>query len=165
MLAHIGKIPVEEWLPFLAPLVALFVWARRGERRRRRAIARLPGAAAPLGEATVVEVTSRWTEAGYLDVEHEQLPLLYPPGPDGATAAELAQRVRADTDSVERRLADLADLGYLELDEHDPVGSPVWLTVRGVDLVRVTEEVIFASVKHADAPPEPSTAPGSRRMG
>jgi hypothetical protein len=42
VLAHIGDIPVEEWLPFLVPIIGLYVWGRRRERRGREKVRRLP---------------------------------------------------------------------------------------------------------------------------
>jgi DNA-binding IclR family transcriptional regulator len=73
------------------------------------------------------------------------VPLLYPPGPDGLTAAELAGRVHADTANVERLLDDLTELGYIELEDQKGGGAPrAWLTAEGADLANLTEDALLA---------------------
>jgi DNA-binding MarR family transcriptional regulator len=147
VLAHFGKIPVEEWLPFVVPVVALCLYVRRKERRRREAVQRLPGVSEPLDESTVGRILALWSSAKFEGVSREHLPLLYPPGPDGATAAELAGRIRADPATVKRQLEDLADLGYVELEgPEDPEEPRAWLTAEGMDLLNVTENALLAPV-------------------
>jgi DNA-binding MarR family transcriptional regulator len=74
---------------------------------------------------------------------------MYPPGPDGITVSELAERIGTDRASVTRRVEDLADLGYVELDsgEHE---QRLWLTVEGLDLLNVTEDALLAALEGAD---------------
>jgi hypothetical protein len=147
VIAHIGKIPVEEWLPFLVPVIGLYLYGRRWTRRRHEAIARLPGPTAPLDEQTVEQVLAGWTRANHRDVAREQLAILYPPGPDGCTPSELAKRIRSDPASVRRRLDELADLGYLDIDEAPSDAEPqVWLTAQGLDLANVTEETLLSAL-------------------
>src|SRR6476660_1039223 len=119
VIAHIGKIPVEEYAGFIVPVILLYAYGRAWSRRHRKKVAHLPGPSEPLDEKTVELVVSRWAAAKHGDVAREQLPLMYPPGPDGATVAELAQRIGADRASVTRRLEDLADLGYVEFDSDE----------------------------------------------
>jgi hypothetical protein len=146
VLAHLGKIPVEEWLPFVVPVVALCLYIRRKERRRHEAVQRLPGVSEALDESTVRRVLDQWSAGDYKGVSREHLPLLYPPGPDGTTAAELAERIRSNQRTVTRQLEDLAVLGYLELEEHDGPEEPrAWLTAEGMDLLNVTENALLAA--------------------
>jgi len=147
LLAHIGKIPVEEWLPFVVPVVALYVYVRRRERRRRDAIGRLPDAGDPLGDETVHQVEAAWSAASHTDVSREHLPLLYPPGPDGMSAGELAARLHADPAAVERLLEELEELDYLELEERQGFdGRRAWLTFKGYELVDATETALLAAL-------------------
>jgi DNA-binding transcriptional ArsR family regulator len=146
VIAHIGKIPVEEYAGFLVPVILLYAYGRAWSRRRRKRVAHLPGPAEPLDEKTVDFVVSRWAAAGHGEVAREQLPLMYPPGPDGATASELAERIGADRASVTRRLEDLADLGYVELDS-DQHEQPLWLTGEGIDLLNVTEDALLVALE------------------
>jgi len=160
VIAHIGNVPVEEWLPFLVPVVLLYLYGRRQSRSRRRAVARLPGPAAPLDEQTVARVLSRWAAAGHEQIAREQLPVLYPPGPDGSTASEIAAHTGIDAFSVSRRLDELAELGYLETDDQlDGEERRVWLTVEGLDLAKITEEVLLESL---DAGARPRDHDGAR---
>jgi hypothetical protein len=87
VIAHIGKIPVEEWLPFVVPVLAICLYVRRNERRRREAIRRLPGVTEPRDDSTIGQVLERWTASSFEGVSREHLPLLYPPGPDGFNTA------------------------------------------------------------------------------
>jgi DNA-binding MarR family transcriptional regulator len=154
VIAHIGNVPVEEWLPFLVPVVLLYLYGRRQSRSRRRAVKRLPGPAAPLDEQTVARVLSRWAAAAHEQIAREQLPVLYPPGPDGSTAAQIAARTGIDASSVSRRLDELAELGYLETDDQaDGQERRVWLTVEGFDLANITEEVLLESLDAGASPP------------
>jgi hypothetical protein len=159
VIAHIGNIPVEEWLPFIVPVLLLYLYGRGHSRRRRRAVARLPGPRAPLDEQTVERVLARWAAAGHEQITREQLPLLYPPGPDGATASEVAVQSGIDASGVRRRLDELADLGYLET-EDQPEGeeSRVWLTIEGFDVAKITEEVLLESLDAGTPPPSPAGA-------
>jgi len=87
-----------------------------------------------------------WATADHGEVPSECLALLYPPGPDGLTAIELASRINSDTSTVERQLEDLADLGYVELDEAEGTDAPrAALTAEGYDLLRNTEDVLLAT--------------------
>ena len=161
VIAHIGNIPVEEWLPFLVPLLLLYLYGRGQSRRRRSAVARLPGPAAPLDEQTVARVLARWAAAGHQEIGREQLPVLYPPGPDGSTASEIAARTGIDASSASRRLDDLAEFGYLETeDQLDDGESRVWLTVEGFDLAKITEEVLLESLDVGARTPSPTGARG-----
>jgi hypothetical protein len=144
VIAHIGNLPVEEWLPFVAPVVALYLYGRHRGRRRRESVLRLPGIEA-LDQATIERVFARWSDSDHTEVTRDFVPLLYPPGPEGATATELADRIHADHEVVRARLEDLAELGYLELDEREGEGEPRgWLTVSGYDLLDLTEAALLA---------------------
>jgi hypothetical protein len=152
VLAHIGNIPVEEWLPFVAPVVVLCLYVRRKERRRREAIERLPGLSESLDESTVRRVLEIWEAADYKGLSREHVPFFYPPGPDGATAAELAERVRSDPATVKGQLEHLADFGYLDL--APPEGDEqarAWLTVEGMDLLNMTEDALLQATGSREA--------------
>jgi len=157
VIAHIGKIPIEEWLPFLVPVLGLYFYGRRQLRRRSEAIKRLPDVAEGLDDVTVGRILSRLSASDHREVSSEYLPLLYPPGPDGMTAAELAVRIHSDPAAVARQLEDLADLGYVELEGPDGPDEPhAALTTEGYDLLNITEDVLLAtspdaSVREADA--------------
>src|ERR1700724_4689271 len=114
LIAHIGNVPAEEWLPFLVPVVALFIYGRHQQRRRREALERLRGAGEPLDTGTIDAVLAERAASEHKEVSREHLPLLYPPGPDGVTAAELANRIDRDRSAVQRLLEDLAELGYID---------------------------------------------------
>ena len=156
MIAHIGNIPVEEWLPFVVPVIVLYVYGRSWSRRHRKKVARLPGPAAPLDEKITEFVLSRWAAAKHGEVAREQLPLMYPPGPDGITATELAERIGADLPSVTRRLEDLADLGYLEYDSEDSE-QRLWLTVEGIHLLNITEDALLVALEDVAPAEEPAS--------
>jgi hypothetical protein len=144
LVAHIGKVPVEEWLPFLVPVLILYLYGRRESRRRRRALGRLPELGASPQDAIVAEVLSRWAASGHRELSREHVPLFYPPGPDGASLAETAARVHAPTGAVERLLLDLAELGYVELEELEAGGARVWLTATGYQLLHGAEDTLLA---------------------
>jgi DNA-binding transcriptional ArsR family regulator len=148
VIAHIGRIPVEEYAGFIVPVILLYAYGRAWSRRHRRKVAHLPGPTEPLDEKTVELVVSRWAAAKHGEVAREQLPLMYPPGPDGTTVAELAERIGADRASVTRRLEDLADLGYVEFDS-DEREQRLWLTVEGIDLLNITEDALLAALEEA----------------
>ena len=116
LIAHIGNVPVEEWLPFLVPIIALYVYGRHKARRRREAVARLGDASKTLDADTVRRVLARWSSADHGELSPEHVSLLYPPGPDGVTAAELATRIDRDPATVARLLEELEELGYVESD-------------------------------------------------
>ncbi len=145
VIAHIGKIPVEEYAGFVVPVILLYAYGRQWNRRRRREVARLPGPAEPLEEKTVELVLASWAAAKHGEVGREQVALMYPPGPDAVTPAELAERIGADPSSVTRRLEDLADLGYVEYDSDDG-DQRVWLTGEGISLLNATEDALLAAL-------------------
>lgn len=162
VLAHLGKIPVEEWAPFVVPIVALCLYVRRSERRRRAAIRRLPDVTQPRDDATVRGVLDQWSAAHFDGVSRAHLPLLYPPGPDGLTAIELARRVGSDPKTVSRELEDLAELGYLTLEGSGAEEQRASLTAEGMDLVNVTEDALLAAARRdgeVDEGPRASAAP------
>lgn len=145
LIAHIGNLPVEEWLPFLVPVVALYLYVRRKEHRRRERVRRLLDSGVSLDVKSTRALLSEWADGDHEEVSPEHLPLLYPPGPDGRTAAELAGRIHSDPATVQRQLEELADLGYVELDESEsPHARRAWLTAEGVDLVNLTEDALLA---------------------
>jgi len=166
--AHIGNIPVEEYAGFVVPVILLYVYARQRNRRDRKALARLPGVAA-LDERSVRRVLARWAKGGHEDVGREHVALMYPPGPDGVTCGELAERIDADKASVRTRLEDLAEFGYLEIDaDADEAGEGLrgWLTVEGISLLNLTEEALLdaasdASPSNADATDKTDASPAA----
>lgn len=145
MIAHIGNIPVEEWLPFLVPVFALYLYGRRRERRRREAVGRLGEPAQTLDEASVEAVIASWAKAGRVGLEPAHVFLLYPPGPDGKSAVELAERAHRESGAVVHLLEELEDLGYVELETRKGEAEPrVWLTVEGYTLQYETEAVLIS---------------------
>ncbi len=102
VIAHIGKIPVEEYAGFVVPVIALYAYGRAWSRRHRMKLASLPPPSQGLDERTVQLVLARWAEDKHGELGPELVALMYPPGPDGATAAELAQRLGAERASVEK---------------------------------------------------------------
>jgi hypothetical protein len=146
--AHIGNIPVEEWLPFVVPIVALYLYVRRKERLRRAAVGRLPDASERLDERTIAHVIADLCKAHHDKVSPEHLPLLYPPGPDGFNAAELADRANAEPGAVKGLLEELEDLEYLDLDADDGLENPrVSLTFKGYELVDATEVALLDALR------------------
>src|SRR5438132_3969292 len=90
-LAHIGGIPVEEWLPFVVPVLAIFLYVRRRERRRRAQIERLVGAGKRLDTELTSAILERLRAAKHAALRAEHVRLLYPAGtrrrdPAGARA-------------------------------------------------------------------------------
>jgi predicted transcriptional regulator len=147
MIAHIGNIPVQESLPFLVPMIALALFVWRKERRRREELERLPDAEDLLDERTVELVLGRWAESRHRDLGARHIPILYPPGPDETTAAQLAGRANCDTDTVQRLLVELEALGYVELEGYEGPDQAVSLTVEGYDLVNATEAVLLDAAR------------------
>jgi hypothetical protein len=151
VIAHIGNIPVEEYAGFVVPVIALYAYGRSWSRRHRRRLASLPPPSQALDERTVRFVLARWAEDEHGELGREALAPMYPPGPDGATPAELAQRTGADRASVERGVAELAELGYLE----PGLGGGeqrLALTAEGIHLLNVTEDALLAAFAEAPAP-------------
>ncbi len=147
-LAHIGNIPVEEWLPFVVPVVVLYVIGRRATHRRREAVRSLPEASELLDQAIIERVVARWTESRHGNVAARHLPIFYPPGPDGLTATQLAARARCKTSIVEELLHELEELGYIE---YAAPSEPVSLTVEGYDLLTETEAVLLETAREQRA--------------
>jgi DNA-binding MarR family transcriptional regulator len=148
-LANIGNIPVEEWLPFLVPIIGLYIYGRRKERRRREAVGRLPDAAEGLDERTTKQIVADLSRAKHDTVSPDHLPLLYPPGPDGLSTAELAERTNSDPAAVERLLEDLEDHEYLDLDSGESYEDRrVSLTFKGYELVDATEVALLDAKQH-----------------
>jgi IclR helix-turn-helix domain len=144
-LAHIGGIPVEEWLPFVVPVLAVYLYVRRRERRRRAEVKRLLAAGHMLDDELTARILERVRAARHLDVGVEHVALLYPPGPDGATATEIAARTRLGAAEVRRRLEDLIELGYLERGGSDDGEERVWLTSEGFAIEHIAEDVVLAA--------------------
>lgn len=143
-IAHIGNVPVEEWLPFLVPVLALYLYGRRETRKRRAALRRLPYADASPDDPAVEHVLARWSKAGHAELSREHIPLFYPPGLDGASAAELAARIHSNPAAVEGLLDDLVELGYVDLDDAAGPDRRAWLTASGYDLVHTTEDALLS---------------------
>jgi hypothetical protein len=145
-LAHIGNIPVEEWLPFVAPIVALYVYGRRRERRRRSEVGQIPASSEQLDAAVVERIAAEWRKRDYEGVTTEHLGLLYPPGPDGRTVKELAGTTHADPAHVLGLLEELEVGDYLLL-EGDPPDLQTSLTVKGYGLVDATEDSLLTALR------------------
>jgi DNA-binding transcriptional ArsR family regulator len=147
LLAHIGGIPVQESLPFLVPIVALVLYGRHRGRARRQEVQRLPDAAEMLDEAVTARIVAEWAKGRHTGVAARHVALMYPPGPDGASAAELASRTGQDPATVERLLAELHELGYVDLDDETGPGQEASLTLEGFDLLDVAESVLLEEVR------------------
>lgn len=157
VIAHIGKIPVEEYAGFVVPVIALYAYGRAWSRRHRRKLASLPPASQALDGRTVQLVLARWAEDKHAELGPEVVALMYPPGPDGATAAELAQRIGAERASVERGLEELAELGYLESDFGEGE-QRLSLTAEGIHLLNITEDSLLAAFADAATPARSGTS-------
>jgi hypothetical protein len=157
VIAHIGKIPVEEYAGFVVPVIALYAYGRAWSRRHRRKLASLPPASQALDERTVQYVLACWAEDKHGELGRELVRLMYPPGPEGATAVELAQRIGADRASVARGVAELAELGYLESDPGEGE-QRLSLTAEGIHLLNVTEDALLAAFADAAAPEPTGTS-------
>ena len=147
--AHIGNIPVEEWLPFLVPIIGLYIYGRRKDRRRRAAVARLPDVRDPLDGRMIEDVLADLSRANHDRVSADHLPLLYPPGPDGLSVLDLAERTNSDDPAVvERLLVELEGLEYLDLDGGENFEDQrAWLTFKGFELVDATEIALLAAAQ------------------
>jgi hypothetical protein len=150
VIAHIGNVPVEEWLPFLVPVVALYLYGRHRDRRRTVAVQRLPQPADGLDLRAVRLVLERWAQADHAGLTPEHVALLYPSGPEGMTESELAARAHLDVANVRRALQQLERLGYVELDgletgDAEPQEHRVWLSVDGYDLLLVAETALLGA--------------------
>ncbi len=156
--AHIGGIPVQESLPFVVPVVALVLYGRHRGRRRRREVGRLPDAAEMLDGATVERVLAGWSRSRHGGAAARHVPLFYPPGPDGLTAGQLAKRTGEDQTAVERLLAELHEMGYVELEGPEGPEQEVTLTLEGYDLLDTTESVLLEAARERGA--EAAAAPG-----
>jgi hypothetical protein len=152
-LAHIGNIPVEEWLPFLVPIIGLYFYGRRREHRRRSEVAELPATSDGLDPSVVERIVEGWREARYEGVTPEHLPLLYPPGPDGLSLAELVDRTAAGEETIRGLLDQLERADYLDLfPEPQSGGLQASLTLRGFGLVDQTEESLLAALREGGDP-------------
>jgi hypothetical protein len=147
VVAHIGGIPVEETLPFLVPVVLLYVWARRASRKRNAALERLPGQPSSLSDAAIQRVLDTWSKTGHELLAREHVPLFYPPGIDGASREEIAARIGAEPSVVDSRLDTLADLGYIDLDDGQGHERRAWLTGDGYLLVHAMEDALLEEHK------------------
>jgi hypothetical protein len=151
-LAHIAGIPVQEWSPFIVPLVALYFFGRHRERRRRGEVAQIPERSEALDPAVVEQIVAGWKEARYEEVTPAHLPLLYPPGPDGLSVAELVRRTTCDEPTVQALLEQLERAEYLDLfPAAEPGEMQASLTLRGYGLVDQTEDSLLAALRKADS--------------
>jgi hypothetical protein len=148
VIAHIGKIPVEEYAGFVVPVIALYAYGRAWSRRHRKKLASLPPPSQALDARTVQLVLARWAEDKHGELGPELVALMYPPGPDGATAVELAQRIGAERASVEKGVAELAELGYLESDLGEGE-QRLSLTAEGIHLLNITEDALLSAFADA----------------
>lgn len=144
VIAHIGKIPVEEYAGFVVPVIALYAYGRAWSRRHRKRLARLPALSEGLDERTVEFVLARWAEAKHGELGRELVPLMYPPGPEDVTASELARRIGAERASVVRGLEELAELGYVEYDADE--SERLSLTTEGIHLLNITEDALLSAM-------------------
>ena len=139
MLAHIGNIPVEEWLPFVAPVVVLYLLGRRMTKARERDVVRVM-AEERLDQSTTEEILERWRRRRSNELSIEHVPVFYPPGPEGSTVPELAGRLGSDAPATGALVSELEELGYVECDGGD---GTLWLTVEGYDLLNDAESVLL----------------------
>jgi len=163
-LAHIGGIPVEEWLPFVVPVLAIYLYVRRRERRRRAQVERLVAAGKRLDGELTQRIIERLREAKHEQLCAEHVALLYPPGPDGATTAEIASRAKLDAALADARLEDLIEFGYLERVEEPGGEARVWLTAEGFAVAHLAEELVLASFEDEAEPGSGTSRVGSTRV-
>ncbi len=159
LLAHIGGIPVQESLPFLVPVVALLLYGRHRGRRRRHEVRRLPDAAEMLDETTTARIVEEWARGRHAGASARHVPLMYPPGPDGLSAAELTSRTGEDLGAVEQLLSELHELGYVDLDGPPGPDQTASLTLEGYDLLDAAESVLLDAARERAGGAE--TAPGA----
>ncbi len=147
-LAHIAGIPVQEWSPFIVPVVALFFYGRHREHRRREEVAEIPKRSENLDPQVIEEIVAGWRNARYEAVTTAHLPLLYPPGPDGLSVAELADRTACDEATIRQLLEQLERAEYLDLfPEAESGGMQASLTLRGFGLVDQTEDSLLGALR------------------
>ena len=152
IVAHIGNVPVEEWLPFLVPVVAVYLWSRHKTRRERDNLAPTEKQRRRAEEGRAALVIAHWRAAGYRELGESHVPLLAPPGPQGRNAAELAARTGSSELEVRDLLDELDELGIVELRPAED-GDRVTLTALGEELVD--------EAAHALAEPAPPAKAGA----
>jgi hypothetical protein len=140
VLAHIGNIPVEEWLPFVAPVVVLYLVGRRMTRNREREVAEAIDPKERFDESVVEQILERWRRRHPGELSSRHVPVFWPPGPEGVTAPELAERLECDQESMEAVIEELEELGYLERDGGD---GTLWLTIEGYVLLDDAQSVLI----------------------
>jgi DNA-binding MarR family transcriptional regulator len=143
--AHIGGIPIEEWLPFLVPVIAIYVYVRRRERRRRAEVQRVLDAGGALSDDLIERILGEWRAQRHDELTAEHVRLMAPPGPNGASAAEIAGRMHRDERAVARLLGDLVELGYVEEEAPAERETKVWLTADGFALAHMVERAVLAA--------------------
>lgn len=148
VLAHIGKIPVEEWLPFVAPVLVLYLYGRRTMRTREDEVEQMPEQRELLDQPTIERVLARWAKTRHRELAARHVPIFYPPGPDGLLPAQLAEQTHCEQDALRPLLDELEDLGYLD---HDDPDGEVWLTIEGYDVLSEAESVLLEAVKERQA--------------
>ncbi|MGO9489132.1 MAG: helix-turn-helix domain-containing protein [Solirubrobacteraceae bacterium] len=151
VIAHIAGIPVQEWSPFVVPVIVLYLIGRRSGRLRRAEVRRLPAASEMLDAQTVQRVLARWAETRHGDASARHVPLFYPPGPEGMTPAQLAAGADCDAATIDGLLSELEELGYVE---HDGPDQSVVLTIEGYDLLSETEAVLLETNRARQSPQE-----------
>jgi len=131
----------------------LAVIARRRPRRRVAVAPRgYRASAVEAGHAPSDRLLGEWSAANFEELGAEHVPLMAPPGPNGATPRELARRSNCGEHRVQRLLGDLAELGYLE--EETPAGggeAKVWLTADGFALAHMAERAVLAAFSARNA--------------
>jgi len=95
-------------------------------------------------EAVHQAVYDRLAHAGHHHLRQSHLALLKFPGPHGARPTELAARVGLRKQALNPLLNELEQLGYLQRtsDDEDRRGRIVWLTPRGMSLMRIMRETL-----------------------
>lgn len=150
MLAHIGNIPVEEWVPFVVPVLLLYLWGRRSTRKRHAALQQISEQRGRPSEATAHRVLKSWRDGGHEQLGPEYVELFYPPGLDGTNGPDLAARMHTDKIRVDDMLETLADLGYVDLEEEGD-DRRAWLTSDGYVLAQAMEDAVLEEHKHHTA--------------
>jgi hypothetical protein len=167
VLAHIGKVPVEEWLPFVVPVVAVWVWSRYKTRREQATLPPTEKQRRRAAQGRVALVLAHWRAAGHDELGESHVPLLAPPGPQGCNAAELAARTGVSEPETRELLEELDEVGVIELLPAED-SDRVWLTPLGEDLVDVAAHALAEPLPAAALRPAPQPArdgsgvPGSR---